>query len=105
MTMLPHPTLTEHYGTAEEKPEFVNRLFDRAARHYDAVVGWGFLQSGASYRRWALKEHGLRPPHHLLDVACGTGLVAVEAATDRKSTRLNSSHLGISYAVFCLKKK
>src|SRR5436853_2164946 len=24
---------------------------------------------------------------------------------DRKSTRLNSSHLGISYAVFCLKKK
>src|SRR5438045_6947587 len=34
---------------------------------------------------------------------------AVEPArrlrTDRKSTRLNSSHLGISYAVFCLKKK
>src|SRR5471030_599347 len=26
-------------------------------------------------------------------------------STDRKSTRLNSSHLGISYAVFCLKKK
>src|SRR5437899_5376436 len=29
----------------------------------------------------------------------------VDAARDRKSTRLNSSHLGISYAVFCLKKK
>src|SRR5437899_8302297 len=28
-----------------------------------------------------------------------------EKAIDRKSTRLNSSHLGISYAVFCLKKK
>src|SRR5262245_62833554 len=28
-----------------------------------------------------------------------------EAVEDRKSTRLNSSHLGISYAVFCLKKK
>src|SRR5262245_64906714 len=27
------------------------------------------------------------------------------AMADRKSTRLNSSHLGISYAVFCLKKK
>src|SRR5258705_9382019 len=27
------------------------------------------------------------------------------SAKDRKSTRLNSSHLGISYAVFCLKKK
>src|SRR5437899_9607456 len=30
---------------------------------------------------------------------------AVSAVGDRKSTRLNSSHLGISYAVFCLKKK
>src|ERR1035441_10979221 len=28
-----------------------------------------------------------------------------ESLVDRKSTRLNSSHLGISYAVFCLKKK
>src|SRR5437899_8792105 len=28
-----------------------------------------------------------------------------EEGQDRKSTRLNSSHLGISYAVFCLKKK
>src|SRR3712207_8417158 len=28
-----------------------------------------------------------------------------EAAEDRKSTRLNSSHANISYAVFCLKKK
>src|SRR5437899_7289454 len=30
---------------------------------------------------------------------------AKETSIDRKSTRLNSSHLGISYAVFCLKKK
>src|SRR5437899_5474554 len=30
---------------------------------------------------------------------------APSIARDRKSTRLNSSHLGISYAVFCLKKK
>src|SRR5205814_8049590 len=28
-----------------------------------------------------------------------------DTGSDRKSTRLNSSHLGISYAVFCLKKK
>src|SRR5256885_5250936 len=31
--------------------------------------------------------------------------VALAATEDRKSTRLNSSHLVISYAVFCLKKK
>src|SRR5258705_8456671 len=39
-------------------------------------------------------EHG-RDPELALHLADG----------DRKSTRLNSSHLGISYAVFCLKKK
>src|SRR5262245_63747599 len=33
------------------------------------------------------------------------GVEAVRGIEDRKSTRLNSSHLGISYAVFCLKKK
>src|SRR5258705_10579009 len=35
----------------------------------------------------------------------GGGDVIHVRAGDRKSTRLNSSHLGISYAVFCLKKK
>src|SRR5256885_9048024 len=40
-------------------------------------------------------------PHALLDATA-----AAEATIgDRKSTRLNSSHLVISYAVFCLKKK
>src|SRR5262245_63212896 len=33
------------------------------------------------------------------------GAVLRRLQPDRKSTRLNSSHLGISYAVFCLKKK
>src|SRR2546426_8787711 len=33
------------------------------------------------------------------------GVILFEMLTDRKSTRLNSSHLVISYAVFCLKKK
>src|SRR5258705_12171977 len=39
------------------------------------------------------------------EIAYQTNLLALNAAIDRKSTRLNSSHLGISYAVFCLKKK
>src|SRR5436853_4886579 len=34
-----------------------------------------------------------------------TGARSGKTQIDRKSTRLNSSHLGISYAVFCLKKK
>src|SRR5438874_5625276 len=39
---------------------------------------------------------------HAPDAECAAALVE---AQDRKSTRLNSSHVEISYAVFCLKKK
>src|SRR5436189_4777477 len=38
-------------------------------------------------------------------VASGTWHPFVDVFTDRKSTRLNSSHRCISYAVFCLKRK
>src|SRR5256885_12705373 len=41
--------------------------------------------------------------HHLL--RAGREVLVGVGAVDRKSTRLNSSHLVISYAVFCLKKK
>src|SRR5262245_62401423 len=40
-----------------------------------------------------------------VDLALRTSPPATRGILDRKSTRLNSSHLGISYAVFCLKKK
>src|SRR5476651_2831375 len=36
---------------------------------------------------------------------CSLRCKPAASATDRKSTRLNSSHANISYAVFCLKKK
>ena len=78
--MVPHPPLTRHYSSTEGKPAFVNGLFDAAATHYDAVVDWGFLRSGSPYRRWTLRQNGLKPGDRLLDVACGTGLVAAEAA-------------------------
>src|ERR1035438_10082572 len=44
---------------------------------------------------------------HPFDSKVGQALspVNLPAYSDRKSTRLNSSHLGISYAVFCLKKQ
>src|SRR5258705_4989287 len=41
----------------------------------------------------------------IISVVGGTGAQGGGVVEDRKSTRLNSSHLGISYAVFCLKKK
>src|SRR5437899_8668633 len=55
--------------------------------------------------------------HDALPISCNTAIPSRIASVgidrhgfrsnsrDRKSTRLNSSHLGISYAVFCLKKK
>src|SRR5437899_12323649 len=42
--------------------------------------------------------------HTRFHVVC-LHLFRTDSQRDRKSTRLNSSHLGISYAVFCLKKK
>src|SRR3712207_7850528 len=50
--------------------------------------------------------HRVQPPRsevHLVDRHRALERLAVPA--DRKSTRLNSSHANISYAVFCLKKK
>src|SRR3712207_7166416 len=42
-------------------------------------------------------------------ITCGiseeNSVVPIDSCLDRKSTRLNSSHANISYAVFCLKKK
>src|SRR5262245_62582318 len=46
------------------------------------------------------EEHELRRQNAGDDVG-----LRIHDDADRKSTRLNSSHLGISYAVFCLKKK
>src|SRR5690625_6205209 len=49
-------------------------------------------------------QHGAEVYHALKAVLKDEGL-ATGLGEDRKSTRLNSSHVAISYAVFCLKKK
>src|SRR5258705_6220473 len=48
---------------------------------------------------------GLYRSAHTVALLCVLNDRDQSARRDRKSTRLNSSHLGISYAVFCLKKK
>src|SRR3989442_10412126 len=52
----------------------------------------------------AALRHAVGQARVLLGDAGGPG-AARPARLDRKSTRLNSSHVRISYAVFCLKKK
>src|SRR2546426_5930730 len=55
------------------------------------------------------RRHRYRPQSIRSAAGCPGGVNVHDhravCATDRKSTRLNSSHLVISYAVFCLKKK
>src|SRR5699024_11912206 len=54
--------------------------------------------------KWALKPS--RPETVPKAVRCSIRRpLAIIMGRDRKSTRLNSSHVSISYAVFCLKKK
>src|SRR3989442_11015627 len=62
---------------------------------------------GPRARRDQVRAHGLRPPLRLHRDGPRRGRLArvLELDRDRKSTRLNSSHVRISYAVFCLKKK
>src|SRR2546426_2467707 len=60
------------------------------------------LGGGGGAGHWQRSAHGLL--RHRPDHAPG-GPYGTARASDRKSTRLNSSHLVISYAVFCLKKK
>src|SRR2546426_7778389 len=59
------------------------------------------IASIATMARMAAICHAPKP-HHLM---AAPAVEKQPAARDRKSTRLNSSHLVISYAVFCLKKK
>src|SRR5437899_6513492 len=68
-----------------------------------------FRSGLAMRRRWAeyltVIATGILIPYEAYEVVKHVTLFKVTCLTDRKSTRLNSSHLGISYAVFCLKKK
>src|SRR3712207_8497262 len=66
----------------------------------------GLRPAGGVYQ--PLKGKDRRPRGVLLkdlEQELGTGYVSTDFREDRKSTRLNSSHANISYAVFCLKKK
>src|SRR3989442_1798755 len=69
-----------------------------------------FRSHGTQSRHQAGEVHDRREGEGLQDLgdACARAVIVVEPPVartgDRKSTRLNSSHVRISYAVFCLKK-
>src|SRR2546427_3070008 len=59
----------------------------------------------ADSRRGAWPSRRRIRKHTTRRMRCPVSLASREVREDRKSTRLNSSHSQISYAVFCLKKK
>jgi demethylmenaquinone methyltransferase/2-methoxy-6-polyprenyl-1,4-benzoquinol methylase len=75
----PHPTLSGYYRRDEDRPQFLRRLFDSAARDYDHIERGMALGWGRWYRREALRRAGLVEGMRVLDVATGTGLLAREA--------------------------
>src|SRR5688572_5419757 len=89
-----------HPGLRLQLVAGASALLDRFGSVVDVMESDGFVPDA----RVAMIVEGETPT----TMAKSTGLGLLEMPTlfeDRKSTRLNSSHSQISYAVFCLKKK
>src|SRR5207244_5030903 len=89
--LFPYTTLFRSLGSRKGKERTFEIRASRVAR------------SRPRFAVWDLEDFAVRR-RRIYGRACDD-LVGVAAVLDRKSTRLNSSHQIISYAVFCLKKK
>src|SRR5258708_14562890 len=87
---------------ATDLPQELLNLFDRYV--HGEITRRAFLDTAKKYAIGGLTAlsiwESLRPNYALADQVAKD-----DKRLDRKSTRLNSSHQIISYAVFCLKKK
>src|SRR5690606_40310676 len=93
-TLLPYTTLFR--SNAMQPQNHVERSVPLPIAIIDGI-DLNFTQEQLSWELQDFSERVLRP--------AVAQLVATVEAEDRKSTRLNSSHVKRSYAVFCLKKK
>src|SRR3712207_8695283 len=91
-TLFPYTTLFRS-GRHSKKPPLPKNGADRLLR---LQTGLGSMRNISSNQEWNNLS-----AHSTMQKPCYRPLKQVK---DRKSTRLNSSHANISYAVFCLKK-
>src|SRR2546430_11437208 len=89
------------YMSLSAGPTRVVEVFKQGLRD----LGWIEGQTIAIEYRWAAGQVDRLPALAAELVRLQVDLIVAEGGGDRKSTRLNSSHSQISYAVFCLNKK
>src|SRR3712207_7954256 len=94
-TLFPYTTLFRSDRTVAQRFGLDPAVTGELLGDHEAY-GWITWSSFAGVGGWSLTDRGRAENERQL---------AAELREDRKSTRLNSSHANISYAVFCLKKK
>src|SRR5438067_6179419 len=105
------PVLFSCFGHLRDLHSFPTRRSSDLVEHVDAardLQGATLARAGAEQERREENENDARGPvvqGCFSSSARYCSMKARSPASDRKSTRLNSSHVSISYAVFCLKKK
>src|SRR5207248_11372256 len=107
--------LSSHYFSSRLRPPPTPTLFPyttlfRSLFHRKrAILRPRFSAFGSSNheRMWTRRDKfkSIRFSAPIRLVSFALGQIILQRSSDRKSTRLNSSHRTISYAVFCLKKK
>src|SRR5207253_5801292 len=91
-----HPPLSSHASPhLRDPPSFPTRRSSDLQRVSQFALALVLLLSGLLQAQTTISSGSIQ----------GTVTDQSGAVVDRKSTRLNSSHVAISYAVFCLKKK
>src|SRR5205807_10292993 len=101
LPLLPPSSSLSGFGPLRALPSFpTRRSSDLQSRVRLDAISW--LPTPRSKQRAGFRLHRLR---FLADEAKSIQRQFRQPEIDRKSTRLNSSHLVTSYAVFCLKKK
>src|SRR5699024_11572372 len=90
--------MTDHDPERRAIREAMTRLLEAHPIRSDGKLTVKSLADEAGVKRWILTHRHQDLQAEFRD------RVATHGTEDRKSTRLNSSHVSISYAVFCLKK-